>query len=36
MIKKIISGRHTGAYQAGLKIATELGIAHGDWIPRGR
>ena len=36
MIKKIISGGQTGADQAGLEAAIELGIAHGGWIPKGR
>ena len=36
MIKKIISGGQTGADQAGLDAAIELGIAHGGWIPKGR
>jgi hypothetical protein len=36
MIKKIISGGQTGADQAGLDAAIELGIPHGGWIPKGR
>jgi hypothetical protein len=36
LIKKIISGGQTGADQAGLDAAIELGIAHGGWIPKGR
>ena len=36
MIKKIISGGQTGADQAGLDVAIELGIPHGGWIPKGR
>ncbi len=36
MIKKIISGGQTGADQAALDIAIELGIPHGGWIPKGR
>ncbi len=36
MIKKIISGGQTGADQAGLDVAIELGIPHAGWIPKGR
>ena len=36
MIEKIISGGQTGADQAGLDAAIELGIPHGGWIPKGR
>lgn len=36
MIEKIISGGQTGADQAGLDVAIELGIPHGGWIPKGR
>jgi hypothetical protein len=36
MSKKIISGGQTGADQAGLDVAIELGIPHGGWIPKGR
>jgi predicted Rossmann-fold nucleotide-binding protein len=36
MIKKIISGGQTGADQAALDVAIELGIPHGGWIPKGR
>jgi len=36
MIKKIISGGQTGADQAALDVAIELGISHGGWIPKGR
>ena len=36
MIKKIISGGQTGADQAALNVAIELGIPHGGWIPKGR
>jgi hypothetical protein len=36
MIKKIISGGQTGADQAALDVAIELGILHGGWIPKGR
>jgi hypothetical protein len=34
-ITKIISGGQTGADQAALDAAIELGIDHGGWIPRG-
>ena len=36
MIKKIISGGQTGADQAALDAAIELGIMHGGWVPKGR
>ena len=36
MLKRIISGGQTGADQATLDAATELGIPHGGWIPKGR
>ena len=36
MIKKIISGGQTGADQAALDVAIDLGIQHGGWIPKGR
>ena len=36
MIEKIISGGQTGADQAALDVAIELGFEHGGWIPRGR
>ena len=36
MIEKIISGGQTGADQAALDMAIELGFEHGGWIPRGR
>ena len=35
-ITKIISGGQTGAEQAALDAAIELGIDHGGWIPKGR
>jgi hypothetical protein len=35
-IKKIISGGQTGACQAALDVAINLGIPHGGWIPKGR
>jgi hypothetical protein len=36
MIKKIVSGGQTGADQAALDAAIELGVQHGGWIPKGR
>lgn len=33
---KIISGGQTGADQAALDAAIQLGIPHGGWLPRGR
>jgi len=36
MVKKIISGGQTGADQAALDVAIQLGISHGGWIPKGR
>lgn len=36
MVKKIISGGQTGADQAALDVALNLGIPHGGWIPKGR
>lgn len=36
MIEKIISGGQTGADQAALDLAIELGLPHGGWVPRGR
>jgi hypothetical protein len=36
MIKKIISGGQTGADQAALDVAIEIGIPHGGWIPKAR
>ena len=36
MINKIISGGQTGADQAALDTAIEMGIPHGGWIPKGR
>jgi hypothetical protein len=36
MLKKIISGGQTGADRAALDVATELGISHGGWVPKGR
>ena len=35
-IKKVISGGQTGADQAALDAAIELGIPHGGWVPLGR
>ena len=34
MIHTIISGGQTGADQAALDAAIELGIEHGGWIPK--
>jgi hypothetical protein len=36
LLFKIISGGQTGADQAALDAAIELGIPHGGWIPKGR
>lgn len=36
MVKKIISGGQTGANQAALDVAINLGIPHGGWITKGR
>ena len=36
MIKKIISGGHTGAARAALDVATQFKLPHGGWIPKGR
>lgn len=36
MLKKIISGGQTGADQAALDVAIEVGIPYGGWIPKGR
>ena len=36
MLKKIISGRQTGADQAGLDAAIKHNIPHGGTIPKGR
>lgn len=36
MLKKIISGGQTGADQAALDVAINIGIPHGGWIPKGR
>lgn len=35
MITKVISGGQTGADQAGLRAAKQLGIATGGWVPKG-
>lgn len=35
MIEKIVSGGQTGVDQAGLLIATEMGIEVGGWCPKG-
>jgi hypothetical protein len=36
LILKIISGGQTGADQAALDAAIEIGFPHGGWIPKGR
>ncbi len=36
MIKKVVSGGQTGADQAALDVAMEMGIRHGGWIAKGR
>lgn len=36
MIERIVSGGQTGADQAALDAAIELGIPYGGWIPKGR
>jgi hypothetical protein len=36
VLKKIVSGGQTGADQAALDAALELGLPHGGWIPKGR
>jgi Circularly permutated YpsA SLOG family len=35
-LEKIVSGGQTGADQAALDVAIELGIPHGGWVPKGR
>ena len=35
MIEKIVSGGQTGVDQAGLSVASELGIEVGGWCPKG-
>ena len=35
-LERIVSGGQTGADQAALDIAMELGIPHGGWVPKGR
>lgn len=35
-IRKIISGGQTGADQAALDVAIEMGVPHGGWVPLGR
>lgn len=35
-IKKVISGGQTGADQAALDAAIEMGVLHGGWVPLGR
>ena len=36
VLRKIISGGQTGADRAGLDFATEVGLEHGGFVPRGR
>jgi Circularly permutated YpsA SLOG family len=36
MLSKIVSGGQTGADQAALDAAIELGFPHGGWVPKGR
>jgi hypothetical protein len=36
MLKKIISGGQTDSDRSALDVAIKLGIAHGEWITRGR
>jgi hypothetical protein len=36
IIDRISSGGQTGADQAALDVAIELGIQHAGWIPKGR
>jgi hypothetical protein len=36
VLSKIISGGQTGADQAALDAAIELGVPHGGWTPKGR
>jgi hypothetical protein len=35
-LEGIVSGGQTGADQAALDVAIELGIPHGGWVPKGR
>jgi hypothetical protein len=35
-LELIVSGGQTGADQAALDVAIELGIPHGGWVPKGR
>jgi predicted Rossmann-fold nucleotide-binding protein len=35
-LERLISGGQTGADQAALDVAIELGIPHGGWVPKGR
>ena len=35
-LQRIVSGGQTGADQAALDVATELGVPHGGWVPKGR
>ncbi len=36
ILKKIISGDHSGADRAALGFAIDHGISHGGWCPKGR
>jgi hypothetical protein len=36
MLRKIISGGQTGADRAGLDFATDTGLEHGGYVPKGR
>ena len=35
-LERVVSGGQTGADQAALDVAIELGIPHGGWVPKGR
>ncbi len=35
-LERIVSGGQTGADQAALDVAMELGMPHGGWVPKGR
>ena len=35
MLKKLISGRQTGADRAALDITIKFNISYGGWIPKG-